>query len=69
MPNLYEHLARYHADQHYDAHMPHLRELRTQAGQSRTTAARGRRTRLGALLVALRTWLLRSVRCAKLPAS
>jgi hypothetical protein len=30
MNNPYEHLARYHADQHYDAHAPHLRDLHNQ---------------------------------------
>ena len=68
MPNLYEHLAQYHADQHYDAHTPHLRELRKQAEQSRMAAALGRRTRLSALLVAVGTWLARRVRRNEPPA-
>jgi hypothetical protein len=59
MHNPYEHLAQYHADQHYDAHTPHLRDMHEQAKQRHLAAVltRQRRTRLGALLLALGTWL------------
>jgi hypothetical protein len=69
MQNPYEHLARYHADQHYDAYAPHLRDLHEQAKQSRMAAALGqRRTRLGNLLVALGAWLARRLRRDEPPA-
>jgi hypothetical protein len=69
MQNPYDHLAQYHADQHYDAHLPHLRDLHKQAKQSRMAAALGpRRRRLGSLVVALGTWLARRLRRDEPPA-